>query len=211
MVLGAWANYLIPSSAKILDVGTGTGALALMLAQNNPNRFISGIEIDKVSALEAAFNFSQSPFEAQLSLKHQDFFSFTITEKFDVVISNPPYYQNTLLGSDERVNIAKHAHTFSFSDFLSKAYQCTHTEGVIIYIFPHEDRPLQEQLLALSGWFPCLWITVFGKEDQPKRQIVLAKKQPTSIESQNFIIRNVDNSYSSEYITLTKEFHNKKL
>ena len=211
MLLGAFASDLLPNDAAILDVGTGTGALAMMLAQLHPNRNIKGIEIDQTAALEATFNFSQSSFFNQLSLIHADFFSLPSMPKVDAIISNPPYYQNTLLGKDERVNRAKHANQFSFPEFLQRAYDLTKENGQLIYIFPFEDLSLQTELLQRAGWFAKQVIEISGKPDLPVRAIILAQKEEISSNTQKFTIRNADNSYTSEYIALTKEFHSKAL
>lgn len=211
MLLGAFATELLPKKATILDVGTGTGALALMLAQLHPNRIIKGIEIDETAALEATFNFSQSSFFSQLSLIHADFFSLPATPKVDAIISNPPYYQNTLLGNDDRVNRAKHANEFSFETFLQRAFEWTKEEGQLIYVFPSEDFLMHTELLQETGWFLKHIIEISGKPGAPVRTIILAQKKQIVAAVQKFTIRDIDNSFTSEYIELTKEFHSKAL
>ena len=211
MVLGAFANQILPSSGSILDVGTGTGAIALMVAQNYPCRFITGVEIDALSTLEACYNFSQAEFSAQLNVHHGDFFDLIANNAFDAVISNPPYYKNSLLGTKDRVNVAKHSHTFSFPHFLKHAYELTNSEGTLMYIFPSEDLAFHQQEVHASGWFIRQVIDIRSKGEQSVRSILVASKVQTLVEQRNFTIRNQDNSYTVDYIDLTVDYHNKAL
>ncbi len=211
MVLAAIVKHEVSQFSKVLDVGTGTGAIALMLAQEYSMIAVDGIEVDELATLEACFNFSQSPFSKKLRVINNDFFSHTFCEEYDLVVSNPPFYQNTLLGEDERVNVAKHANEFPFSSFYEKVYLLTTDQGTLVLIIPNEDMEWHSSVWEMKGWKCRLNYQVFSKEGCLKRNVVFLIKQETELNTVDFVIRNSDNSYTKQYIHFTKTFHNKEL
>lgn len=95
VLLGA-AVTLLPEDQYALDLGTGTGVIALMVAQRSPQLQITGIDIDEDSALEAAENFANSPWAERLTALHQDALNFRPEHSFDLIVSNPPYFESSL-------------------------------------------------------------------------------------------------------------------
>ncbi|MGI9526697.1 MAG: tRNA1(Val) (adenine(37)-N6)-methyltransferase, partial [Weeksellaceae bacterium] len=89
VLLGAWVN-LDPTPSKILDIGTGTGLIALMLAQRSPLSYITALDIDKDAIVEASLNFENSPWPDRLNAVHTSLQAYNTEEKFDLIISNPP-------------------------------------------------------------------------------------------------------------------------
>ena len=116
VMLGSWCNHNFPS--EILDIGTGTGILALMAAQRFPNAKITAIEILPEAADEAKHNFTLSHWSDRIELINDDFRKFaTFTkQKFDLIITNPPYFENQLLPNDEYLQIAKHTQNLSYDE-----------------------------------------------------------------------------------------------
>ncbi len=211
MILGALANEIFPSKGQFVDIGTGTGAIAMMLTQKCPQRIFLGIEIDKVSSLEACFNFSQAPFKEQLSVLNIDFFQWETNQLFDGIISNPPYYINSLEGTNARANRAKHAAYFSFNDFLSKCYRLTNEDGVLMYIIPSDDVDFHVHSAKDYGWCLVQRIDIYSKVDNLVRCVLVFRKKVLVFSKKDLVIRNVDNSYTKEYISLTVEYHHKQL
>jgi len=114
VLLGAWARTV---SGRVLDVGTGTGLIALMIAQREPSAFITAIDIDAPSVEEASYNFFASPWSERLSSSLCDF--RTMEGCFDQIISNPPFFIDSLKSSDSRRSDARHTDTLSQDDMIS--------------------------------------------------------------------------------------------
>lgn len=210
MVLGA----LVQSNGcrKALDIGTGSGVLSLMIAQKNSSIEIDAIELDFPSAEEARQNFQDSDWSDRLAVHSIDFIQYETEAKYDLIVSNPPYYQTTLENSDERKARARHVGTLTPSLFMRQAVQFLAPEGNIWMIVPYSDRQVwldaggKNQLYAELEWEIC------GKPHaSPNRSILVFSLAKKEMEIRNFIIRDENGEYSSEYKTLTKDFHDRKL
>ena len=116
VLLGAWADS--ENATNILDIGTGTGLIALMLAQRNLKANITAIEIDEQASLQASENFNNSPWEIRLSIKNLKLQDFVVEEKFDLIVSNPPFFNNTFQANSSERNIARQTETLSFNELL---------------------------------------------------------------------------------------------
>ena len=120
VLLGAWVP--LHDCKQILDVGTGSGIIALSLAQRNQNAIITGIEIDKEAAFQALSNFRDSPWKDRLKLIHGDFCIHEFPNNFDLIISNPPYFINSFQSPDTKRNIARHNYSnFNYELLFSKS------------------------------------------------------------------------------------------
>jgi len=108
VLLGAWVHGPEETPLRILDVGTGCGILALMMAQRFPDACIDAVEIDEDSAQEAAENMSCSPWADRLQVHHADFRHYLAKDKYDLIITNPPYFHGSLKNPDRRRSIARH-------------------------------------------------------------------------------------------------------
>ena len=118
MLLGSSVDDERPSS--ILDIGTGTGVIALMLAQRFAEAKVIGLEIDDDACQEAKANFEQSPWGNRLEAIHGDILNIQFDDKFDLIVSNPPYYENSLISENERTSRAKHAEFLPVNNLLRK-------------------------------------------------------------------------------------------
>ncbi len=111
LLLGAWSfSHPLPKTARLLDVGTGTGIVALMLAQRFPESSVEAWEMEPNALLDAEENFRTSPFASRLKLRAQDYMEVQTSEEtpFDLIISNPPYYTEGILPEDHRLSLARH-------------------------------------------------------------------------------------------------------
>lgn len=207
MVLGAFCSDL--DFKKALDVGAGTGVLALMLAQSSKGS-IDAIEIDEKSANEARFNFEQSNWSQRLRLIHQDFQSFTSEDKYDLIISNPPYYESTLKGEDARKASSKHVDNLTPQVFAKRIASLLNENGICQIIVPFETQQNWVLAFEVNQFFVTRKIIIRGKKSHHPNRVILqfSYQQKNKIES-IFVIRNEDGSYTSDYIELTKEFHSK--
>lgn len=147
VLLGSWICREAVST--ILDAGTGTGLLALMMAQRFPAADIHAIDIQPGAIEDAADNFRNSPWQEQLHLHAGDMMNFTFPGQFDLVVSNPPYFAGDLNSSETGKNRARHQQTFSYSDFFCRCATLIHHEGRVACIFPSRYlEDIQKELPA---------------------------------------------------------------
>lgn len=210
MVLGSVVDS--SNSTAILDIGTGTGVLALMMAQKNAKASITAVEIDALSAKDCFLNFENSPWKKRLSLVLTDFNEFQSNQKFDLIICNPPFYSNSLENTDKRKASAKHAIHLPFEALFTKVASLLAQHGSFWMISPYQDKQLILETAEKNGLFPKTDYSINGKPIQPVRAIFcfsLLKLVPCV--HKELTIRNDDNSYTEEYKILTADFHGVKL
>ena len=158
VLLGAWAGAsessegasqpAMTSSIKhILDIGTGSGLVALMLAQRFPNAFIDGIDIDSSAVLQAQDNFSASPFSTRLRAYSSPLQDWQPQEKYDLIVSNPPYFSNSLLCPDNTRTMARHDNTLSFAELFEHSDRLLSPCGTLALVLPADA---EKEILALS-------------------------------------------------------------
>lgn len=207
MLLGAMV--VVESKSNFLDIGTGTGVISLMLLQRNPAMSGVGLEIDELSSIECLKNFKCSPWSSSLSIKNIDFTDFESEIKFDLIVSNPPYFQTRNLNDDERKARARHESSLPLVDLMEKASRLLSNEGDLWLIVPFEDSNQWENTAKNNGLFLKARIDIYGKVDaeKPKRVVFNWSKLKSESADSRFEIRNAANQFSDEYIELTKEYH----
>lgn len=134
VMLGAIAAHQLHH--RILDIGTGTGIVALMLAQKYPEAFIEAVEIDEQAASEADLNFRQSPWKNRLRVSNTDLKDFVSVAKFDLIVSNPPYFSKSVLPENKGSAIARHDQSLTLNDLFSFAKNFLTENGAIEIIIP---------------------------------------------------------------------------
>lgn len=206
VLLGAWAD--VRNKKRILDVGTGTGLIALMLAQRNDNALITALDIDDNAFKEATLNTENSPWKDRVNVPHCDFKQFASSEKYDLIVSNPPYFNNGIKAPDSSRATARHNDTLEYSDII-KATQFLLSESGIISLIAPADRLDDISYEATVNGFKIHRITtVFNKPGaKPIRILVEFGKEDKISERKTLYIRNENNQYSQEYKTLTKDFY----
>lgn len=195
----------------ILDIGTGTGVLALMAKQKNPKAKVTAIDIDKQPLIDCKANFENSPWKDDLNCLQQNFMDFIPENQFDFVICNPPYYENGFLSETASNNRAKHTIDFSLESLFQKTKEWLTPNGRFRIILPYSTAEKWSKFGNSIQLFTIRKQIIFGKPDLPKRTILTLGLSKTEPEEDFLIIRNEDNSYTKEYKELTKEFHNREL
>lgn len=211
MVLGALVDHEFPKN--ILDIGTGTGVIALMLAQKYSDAHVEGVEISKECADTAKMNFINSPYKERLELIHTDFNTFTSDKTYDLIVSNPPFFKNSTHSPYlERTN-SRHESTLKLENIISRAYELMNKNATLWIIIPNERSKEVEFIAKQNNLELTKQIKIFGVELKQVREILVLKKIHSSTEviKSNFTIRNVDGTYTDQYKSKTKEFHFKTL
>lgn len=195
---------------QILEVGTGTGIISLMLAQRNSEANILAIDINSDAVNISQNNFSQSPFDDRITSRVEDFKIFETDKKFDLIISNPPYFE---INSSEKDVLARQRLELDFSDLIEKASQLLSDAGLFSVIIPIESEKKFTHICNDNQLFISRKVIIKGIEtSEPKRVVVEYCLKKSEIITENFVIEKSPRVYSDEYLELTKDFHifNKK-
>ena len=207
-LLGAWANA--PEGAsRILDIGTGTGLIALMMAQRFPDAQIVGIDIDLDATIQARENVAASPFTDRIMINREDATKFEDKEGFDAIVSNPPYFVDSLTCPGEQRTMARHAVTLNYQTLMHTANKLLKNDGIISIVIPTENIENINSVAACEGLFVtriCKIKTTPNK--QPKRQLVEIRKHPVDkIDYCEEILEDNPGHRSEWYHNLTKDFY----
>lgn len=207
VLLGSLAQNASPN--QILDIGTGTGVIALMLAQRFENARVIGLEIDYEAANQADENFKKSPFAKRLNLIHTALQEFSPDCSFDLIVSNPPYFQDHLKSSNSKRNLALHTDSLPFGVLLNHTSQLLATSGKFWVILPPRQMEdfckLAEEFLL----FPNSKILILDKAMKPVlREIVSFSKSKSlaSIPTRTYCLKNADGDYTKDYQQLISDF-----
>jgi tRNA1Val (adenine37-N6)-methyltransferase len=207
VLLGAVASADAPKT--ILDVGTGTGLVALMLAQRFPTARIEAVEIDEAAFLQAKGNAEGSPWGDRVHVWHSRFqdYAKTCEEKFDLIVSNPPYFSRHLLSEDPRRNLALHQEGLDFSTLAAGVSKLLDPTGFFWVILPPLQMASLESELQKQGLFPFFLLEIFDRpQKKSHRRIQGFSFKDGSFERRIISIRDTEGLYSKEYSELVREF-----
>lgn len=209
VLLGASATAENPE--KILDAGTGSGVIALMLAQRFPEAFIDAIDISTAAASQAAANFRNSPWASRLNAKHcsLQLYAATTLVQYDLIVCNPPFFSNSLRNHDHTKTIARHNDLLPPDDLFRCANALLKSNGALCIILPFENAQ-KGVLTALSEKIflekRTDIIAVQGKK--AKRSILTFTKQPSQPATTSALrIREKHDTFSPEFKELCKDFY----
>lgn len=201
VLLGAVTEFAFPK--VILDVGTGTGVIAMMLAQRYPLSDIYGLEIDKSSAECAAYNFSQDLFNNQLVAIEGDLMDYQTELRFDLIVSNPPFFTNSLKNKQKEKSLARHTEWSFFEYLLSFSQKHLNPEGVLQCILPRE---LADRIISVAhqfGLYLIEEISISSFDSSPIiRKIIGLSNVEKQLRKSKMAIYKCDKVYSEAYISL---------
>lgn len=213
VLLGAWAK-INPLDRQILDIGTGTGVIALMMAQRAPESFIMAVEIDKESSLEAERNFTSSKWANRLKVDNtsiQEFATKYKTIKFDHIISNPPYFDQSLKSEKERKSVARHSDCgLSFTELASCSANLLSETGRLSVVIPYLEMERMVEEAAKSGLTisRCTYVRTTKAKQYKRVLLEFSKEQDCALEERLLTIHSESvSSYSEEYRELLKDFY----
>jgi tRNA1Val (adenine37-N6)-methyltransferase len=207
VLLGAWTD--VDGIASVLDIGTGSGLIALMLAQRS-SAAIDAIEIEEKAFSQARENIAESIFKERISVFHTSLQEFHPQRCYDLIVSNPPYFSQSLKNPQEEKTLARHSDTLSQEDLLSFAAQHLSKDGRLSVIFPVEEG-LSFIKKAKELSLPCRRLTrVIPREGaEAKRLLIeLSRNGDVSCETSDIQIETgIRHHYSDEYRQLTQDFY----
>lgn len=200
VLLGAWAR----GGYRVLDVGTGTGIIALMMAQRYPEAQVLGIDIDEGAVRQAALNVEASPFARQICIGQMRVQNMDDAQagRYDAVVSNPPFFIDSLQAPDRQRNMARHAETLTYADLMQAASRLLAADGELSVIVPFDYRRRMDDEAIFQGFFPSRVCAVKTTPTKPVRRYLLAyKKQPCRCEQAELVIGD------EQYRLLTQDFY----
>ncbi len=200
VLLGAWA----PLGSRILDVGTGSGLIARMLMQRCPEAEVEGIDIDEAAVAQAKENGVRA-FQARL----QDWKS-DIGDCYDLIVSNPPYFQNSLKNPDRGRELARHTDSLGYEELIAHSVRLLKEEGQLALILPAEAEEEIRNLAARYSLFPTHITRVYSKETKPARRVILAFSRKNSIVGlieDSLVLEDEKGGRSAAYSKLCEEFY----
>ncbi len=193
---------------SIIDIGTGCGIIALALAQKcTPKACIEAIDLDKPSVIESAENFKNSKWANQLKATHTSFLDWHGPLQ-DLIVSNPPFFRNSLVNPSVHKQIARHQEDFSMIDFAQFCFSKSTAEGKICLIYPASDQEYLITIFENVGLFLSRVCTVYPKRKKEKSRIMIEfTKHITRTLYTELVVYDDDNKYTEEYKKFTKEYY----
>ena len=203
VLLGALCK--VENAQRILEVGTGTGLISLMLAQRNANAEITALDLNEDAVKLAQENFKNSPFSERLQVFHQDFKIFESQKEYDFVVCNPPFFEENNSVKDI---LARQQVELTFRSLIEKASKILSSEGIFSVIIPSESAQEFENLAEDFDLYLVRKVNIFGIENGVlKRNVLEFSKKKSALETLDFTIEKSPRKYSDQYLELTKEFH----
>ena len=209
VLLGSWAQ---PNGAsRILDIGTGTGVLALMLAQKSrDDTKILGLELHKMAAKVAATNFRESPWTDQLACIQGSIQAYakSASEKFDYIISNPPFFSGGVLSHDSDRNSVRHTVDLSHSDLLRAVHSLLSARGTYTLIIPFLEGLRFIQMAEQYGLFPCRKMEVHFTAQKPAERLLLelSRMQQNTIYTEQLILNEANRQKTEAHNALISPY-----
>ena len=207
-LLGAWAETNHPEG-RILDIGTGTGLMALMMAQRYPKARVTAIDIDEGAVSQATDNVKHSPFADRIQVCLADVNVFEPDEQYDAIVCNPPYFNNALVCPDAQRTQARHTLSLSYQQLMAAAHRLLREDGLFSIIIPNDFFQQIESEAHLAGFFLSRVYGVRTIENKPiKRYLIEFTKAPhKEIIKKDVLIEDAPNIRNLWYRELTREFY----
>ena len=211
VLLGAWAPA--DDSSRVLDVGTGSGLIALMLAQRCPKAKITAIDIDPSAAQQAAKNFATSPWSERLTAGHCSLQAFASTPEnnhaYQLIVSNPPYFADSLKNPDAGRKTARHTDSLSFAELIDGCCRLLTDDGTLAFILPADEEAQLLGLAAQHKLIPYHITRVRTRTGKPVKRVMIAWsfKEKDCLTEELELIDASGTPRSAAYQNLCKEFY----
>lgn len=209
VLLGAWTD--VTQASRILDIGTGTGIVALMLAQRNVSAHIDAIEIESGAITDASQNFINSPWKERLRLHHTSAqkFAETKNEKYDLIVCNPPFFSGSLQSAKTSKAIARHTCKLTFKDLIEIASKLLASKGHFCVVLPSESENQFRAEAAFARLFAAQITRIKPNPHKPFKRVVMAFAFEATLEKENELTIETDTRhiYTKEFRQMIDEFY----
>lgn len=213
VLLGAWGRVeaLIGRPCSLLDVGTGSGLVALMLAQQYTQATITAIDIDPAAAEQAQDNFMASAWSDRLQAQLAALQSLQGEEQYDLIASNPPYFKNSLKAPGQQRAVARHTDTLSYEELIRHSERLLKKGGHLMLVLPAEA---EAEIMVLTSRYAALRLSricyVQGRANKPAKRVLLhfvKSETEQCMQKENLVLECGVNSRTEEYARLTEAFY----
>jgi tRNA1Val (adenine37-N6)-methyltransferase len=210
VLLGAWAD--VEGAQYALDIGTGSGVIAIMLGQRAPQMLVHGVEIDATAYEQAADNMRAAPWASRMQVFHaaiQDYAAAPSVENYDLIVSNPPFFTGGVFSYNQARNSVRHTVKLPHSDLLGAVRSLLSDQGRFCLVLPYIEG-LRFQELASSYHLYCTRVTeVHSKAGKPIERLLMQfeKRQKDTQIDKLVILIGDNNEWTEEYRRLTGEFY----
>lgn len=209
VLLGTWVN--VEGKQNILDIGSGSGLIPLVIAQRTTTATISGVEIDQESVVEANQNVEESPWSDRVSIycDTAQAYSAKRDDKYDLIVSNPPYFINATKSNNKKKDTARHTDQLPFEDLITVTNKHLTMEGKLAVVLPNEEGNIFMQLAKENELYLTRLTEVRSKKDKPvERYLMEFGRIESELKKDELVIQfEKRNDYTPAYIALTKEFY----
>lgn len=196
-----------PGADTALDLGCGTGLLALMMAQKDPAITIDCIDIDAGACAQCAENAEKSPWGERIKVLNGDARVALSGRRYDMIVCNPPFFNKSLLGPDKEKNIARHTLTLTYTDIAGIMNEVITEEGWISILLPTTEYALWKQAAASAGWYATQELSVHDRAGKPAtRTIGIYTRTQSATIQDTLIIKEADN-YTPEFRALLAPYY----
>jgi tRNA1Val (adenine37-N6)-methyltransferase len=207
VLLGSWLA-VNGSEKNVLDIGTGTGLLALMIAQRVPDARITACEIDETACDQASENISSSAWNERITVINADIRTFTPSPRnFDLIICNPPYFEKSLKSHDSKRNFARHNDSLPLSDLIDCVHRLLNNDGRFAIIVPHDRVGTVIELAGEKNLFPLRRLNVKPTDSKPVNRVIMELGYTFRPSEEMSLTVRTGNNYSDDYKTITKDFY----
>lgn len=206
VLLGSWTTVK-GSEKNVLDIGAGAGLLALMMAQKIPDAKIIACEIDETACEQAFENVSSSPWSERITVVNSDIRAFAQNLKgFDLIISNPPYFEKSLKSPVNKRNLARHNDSLPFAGLIDCVHRLLSDDGRFTLIVPVDKAGAIIELAAGKNLFPARCLNVRSTETKPVNRVIIELSYTLRPPEEMSLTVRTGNGYSDDYKTMTKDF-----
>ena len=203
LLLGAWAQ----GGSRVLDIGTGTGLIALMMAQRFPDAHVDAIDIDADAAAQAEDNARRSPFADRVAVRCVSLQEFEIEWEYDSIVCNPPFFTQSLQSPDSKRTLARHSIALPFDDLFRHARRLMSENGVLSIVVPSDALSQIETAAVMNNLFLVRRCLVRTTRKKPARRLLLSFSQkPSPFHDEEGVIQEAVNEPSEWYRNLTCDF-----
>jgi tRNA1Val (adenine37-N6)-methyltransferase len=207
-ILGAWFANKTPPWSQVLDIGSGTGLLMLMLAQKHKGE-IRGIELDGNAFHQLKQNIGGSPWKQMLKVYPGDVRSFSFPGKFDFIITNPPFFEGDLAASSEAANLAKHSKELTLSELLTVIDANLTAEGSFGILLPYHRTTWFEEAASAIGFSlqEKLLVRQTPRHDFFRSILYFSRRRERFVPTTELTIQNSEGTYTEDFTELMKDYY----
>ena len=203
LLLGAWAQ----GGSSVLDIGTGTGLIALMMAQRFPDAHVDAIDIDADAASQAEDNARRSPFADRVAVRCVSLQEYVAEREYDSIVCNPPFFTQSLQSPDSKRTLARHSIALPFDDLFRHARRLMSEDGVLSIVVPSDALSQIETAAVMNNLFLVRRCFVRTTRKKPARRLLLSFSQkPSPFHDEEGVIQEAVNEPSEWYRNLTCDF-----